>query len=173
VGDQREITGEHRRTSNARGRHVRRFRDRVDEHAFERALPQLAEQQADEEVLLAANRARRQLSKQIGARACGSTSGRGGKLRERLIDVAHVERGFIRGRDVAQGHHLRVADAHSSLSGFTAQERDDNRDLFARCSREQIAQMADFLEPSRRRGHGIGRVNDVREAHVTMVAKGT
>jgi hypothetical protein len=50
----------HRCTADLFHRYGSRRRDRIDHDAFERALPQLADQQADEEFLLVSSCAREQ-----------------------------------------------------------------------------------------------------------------
>jgi len=52
VRDRAEIAGEHRRAPDVGDRNARGGGDRLDHHAFEGALPQLADEQPHEEILL-------------------------------------------------------------------------------------------------------------------------
>ena len=57
AGSDAQVTAEHRGPPHDRERHVGRARDRIGHHPFERALAQLAEEEASEEVGLGLGRA--------------------------------------------------------------------------------------------------------------------
>jgi hypothetical protein len=161
----REIAGKHGGLPNAGERNAGRARDRVHQHAFERALPQLAEQEADQKVLLVARGAAHELAHELRARR-----GRAGARRrrdgiERRVHVAHVERRRAGGRHVAERLQLRVADANPPLSRVAAQIRDDDRELIGRDALQQIGEVRDLLEAAGRRRHRRGHVNEIRKTH--------
>ena len=85
-----------RRTSA--DRHAGRGRDRVDHHALERALAQLADQQADEELLLVGGRAREQAPQRLRAACRGAGAAHRRDVREAAVDVADREPGARRYR---------------------------------------------------------------------------
>ena len=62
-----EVRGVHGGAAHARGGNRGGRRDRVEHHAAERALTELADQQVQQEVALARGRAREQLAQRVGA----------------------------------------------------------------------------------------------------------
>ena len=83
------------------GSDARRACDGLDEHAFERALPQLAEQQPQQKILLVGRGAAEQVAKQPGPRRSRPGAAGCGDAIEGGVDVANLERRSIGRRDVA------------------------------------------------------------------------
>ena len=121
-------------------------RDGVGQHAFERALAQLAEQQAEQEILLVGGRAPDQLAQQLRRVATPirrpTTPARRSNSR---VDLAELERRRRRpaARRAVAGQD-GAADLHPALTRLAAQKGDDDRDFVRRHPGEQIGQVADF-----------------------------
>jgi hypothetical protein len=111
VRDGSEIARQHAGAPDPRGRNARRARDGLDQHPLERALSELAEQQAHEEVLLVGRRPAEQPAQDLGAGTRGSGASRSRQTIECAIDVRDLEVGRGRGRHVAHGRQLGAADA--------------------------------------------------------------
>jgi hypothetical protein len=75
-------------------RYVRRGCDRIDHHAFERTLPQLARQQPDQKVLLILGGAREQILQCLRAQRRRSGAANRSDVRQAPIDVCDRERGI-------------------------------------------------------------------------------
>ena len=116
----------------SRQRDIGRPRHGLGQDALERSLPQLAEQQPDQELLLVAGRAAEQLAQLLNAR--GGRSGSGCRLDpvERCIDI-HKRRASPR-RTAARRARREPSgtDADAALTGRAAQERDRDRHLVFR-----------------------------------------
>jgi hypothetical protein len=70
--DRRKIAGQHRRPADTGCCNASGLRDRVDQDAFLSALAELAEQEADQEILLVAGRLPEESAQQLGASRRGS-----------------------------------------------------------------------------------------------------
>ena len=95
----REITRQHQRPARQRARHGRRLRDRVDHEPGERTLPELAGEEALDEVRLGlgrAARAGRRAARSRAARRAGPGHALNGG--DRAIEVFDRERRLLRGR---------------------------------------------------------------------------
>ncbi len=117
--DRAEILRIHRRATNLFDRYGRRCRDGIDHDAFERTLPQLADQQADQEFLLVGRGARKQGLQCLGTLGRGARTAQGGDVRKARIDIADRQR--RRRCDPALLAGLaqdRVADAETTLRDF-------------------------------------------------------
>ena len=148
-GDRGQRAGQHRRAPDACRGQARRARDGFEQHAFERALAKLAEQQPDEEVLLLARGACEQIAQNRGPRRRRSRAGGGGETRERGIDVAQFQGRRAGGRHVVRGADDRRADAEAPLSRRAGQEADGDFDFIGREARQHVGQTADFLRAGR------------------------
>ena len=101
AGDRCDRAGEHRRPAYLRRGQAGRPRDRVNQNAFERPLPDFAEQQSRDEILLVARRPPEQIAQQLGAGT--SRAGPGGRAQpiENAVHVRHIQGRIVRGRHVA------------------------------------------------------------------------
>jgi hypothetical protein len=171
VRDGREIARQHAGAPNPRGRNARRARDGLDQHPLERALSELAEQQAHEEVLLVGRRPAEQPTQDLGAGTRGSGASRSRQTIECAIDVRDLEVGRSRGRQVAHGRQLGAADADPALTHAAAQKRDDDDQFVGRHSPEQVGKPADLVETPGRRANLAGNGHDFRQAHPNSVLK--
>ena len=112
----RQIPGQHRGTSNARGGKPCAAGDRFDEHTFERALSQLAEQQLDQKLLLIARRGREERAEPILSRPCRACARDRAQLLEDAVDTFDRQRWRLRGRDVVRRADRRAADPDAALA---------------------------------------------------------
>jgi hypothetical protein len=110
AGDDGDASSRHCRAPNDGGRHAGSGRNGVDHQAFERALPQLADQEPREEVGLARRRACEKLGQQRRLAPGRSRAARRRDLPERSVHVTERQRcdRFVRrGPRVAQTSHSR------------------------------------------------------------------
>ncbi len=142
-----------------------RFRDGIEHDPFERALAQLAQEQAREEILFARSRARKQLSEQALAL----------RGRTRSLDLRETRKGFVHLRERELGHacgrrgervfQARVADADPALAGVAAQVSDAERDLGDIEPAQAFRERVDFREAAARRGDALGSGEQFGEQH--------
>jgi hypothetical protein len=149
-GDGRGRTAEHRRPPNGRQRDAGGLRDRVEHHAFQRALPQLARQQPAKELLLVAGGPAQQAVHELAA--CGRRA-RPGQSRRRLqrrIDLDDGE-GRLGGRwgSVAE---RGPADPGPALAWLAGQPRHENRRVLGAAGPQQVGQPGHLRRPGARRG---------------------
>ncbi len=163
LGNRGEIAGEHRRATHLRGRYAGRPRDRVGHDAFERALPKLAEEQADEETLLGLGRSREQRGELVAARSLGALTDDRLQARHRRVDLEQLERCAVgRGRLLAE---RRPPHADGSLRQLARQVGDRDSDLLGRRRTKALGDARDLREPRRRRGDVSRRRRYQREKH--------
>jgi hypothetical protein len=146
TGDRRQRPGHHDGPADGRGRHLGGLRHRLGQHGFERALPQFAEEQPDQEILLAGRGPAQQvveLAHPLGGR---SAPGRRGNSPELLVDVAklkHRRRRRVCGIGFEDG---RAAYPDAPLSRLARQEGDGDLDLRGVQPPEQRRETADLGE---------------------------
>ena len=167
----REVAGEHRRAPDPSGRNARCACDGVGQHAFERALPELAEQQTEEEVLLVGGRGTHQLAQELQP---GRGRSRAGNRRDAIEQ--QVNRGELETRRVNRWHAARAgehgaANLHPTLTRLAAQKRDHDRDLVGRHAAQQIGQVRHLLQPARGAGDRPGNRHHRVETHPPIVPK--
>src|SRR5262249_56254894 len=75
-GEGRDVARQHRGAADVGGRHAGGAGDGVGEDAFERALPQLAEQQADQKILFVRRGAAEETAQRFGSRTRRSGAAR-------------------------------------------------------------------------------------------------
>ena len=157
AGDRRQVAGQHRRAPHARGRHACRARDGLDEHAFERALAQLAEEQPDEKVLL--------VDPWRGSRAVCSRS-----TRRRVLPgpedaatsantpstSASVSEASIRRRHVPCFTNRRAADSDATLWSCAGQIRNRDPQLVGRDLCKKRREVVDLTQPAGGPRHRAG-----------------
>ena len=136
--------------------------DRLQHHAFERALAQFTDDQAQQEVLLLGRGLFEQLV-QLGL------AGRGGALAldrlqalESVIDILHGKARVRRGMPIAalQG---RIAQRQLALADVAAQPGQRDLDLFGRECAQAIGDDPDLRQPARRRRDRGRRAHDLGE----------
>src|SRR6266702_4394548 len=155
----------HRRRPHARGGQVRSLRDGVEHDPFERALAQLAKQQAREEILLARSRARQELGEHALALGGGTRSLDLREAREGFVHLRERELGRARGRLGERVFQARVADADLALAGVAAQVSDAERDLGDIEPAQAFRERVDFREAAARRGDALGSGEQFGEQH--------
>ena len=158
--DRAEVAREHRGAPHVADRHARRGGDRLEHHALERALAQLADQQADEEVLLGARGAGEQLAELPRALARRAFAPRRRDARERAVDFRERER--RRGRrgaaaELAQG---RVADPEPALPRLAGEERNCDLDLVGRGRAQARRDRVALSESAAGLRHPAGGINE-------------
>jgi hypothetical protein len=157
----RQIGGEHLRAPHRGRRQSGRQRDRVDDEALERALPQLARQHAGEELLLLRGRAAEQLSQRLLAAAGRARAVQGSDRRERRVDVVQREtrRGCRCGAE--RLHDLGGADAGPGLAQLAREVERGQRPLGRGRSRQRRRDRRGLLA-ARAHRRDRGRARDQR-----------
>ena len=146
----RERAGEHRGAAHAGGGDPRGAGDRFQQHPFERALPQLAKQQANEELLLVARRASEQLAQDRGLRGARSRPRCRNDAPERGVDISEIERLGGRRSHVVRGRHSGAADANAPLPRRSAQVRHGDLDLIRLEALQKRREPVDLLQAAGR-----------------------
>jgi hypothetical protein len=132
------------------GRHTSRTRDRLDHHAFQRALVQLAGQQPGQESALGGGGPAEQVGQQPPAARLGAGPSYRADLREHRIGLGHGQRRHSEpggGRLVQQIPQRRVADPDLPLQQFAGQEGDHDRDLRRAGGAQQFGDLVDLDAP--------------------------
>ena len=152
LGDRRKVAREHRRASYGCGRHRCSLRDRVGHDALERTLPQLAEEEPDEQALLGLGRAAEQ-RRELHLRAACEPGPEIACRRETAASTSRSSSVGRRCRKLAQG---RPPDADRALRKLTREVRDSNcaprrgrRRRGTRLSRATFASRDDVAATSR------------------------
>jgi hypothetical protein len=127
--DRAEILRVHGCAADLLDRYVRRSRDRIDHHAFERTLPQLAAQQPDQEFLLIASRTREQVLQRLRAPGGRARTANGSDVGKTPVDVADRERRRRRAAAFAGLAQGRITDAEAPLRDFAGQVMHGGVDL--------------------------------------------
>ncbi len=125
AGDRCDRAGEHRRPAYLRRGQAGRPRDRVNQNAFERPLPDFAEQQSRDEILLVARRPPEQIAQQFGAgtRRAGP-GGRAPADRKRRPRLTHPG---LRRRRAPRRAATRAAPSRRSISPGAARQSESRR----------------------------------------------
>jgi hypothetical protein len=142
--DGRSVAREHRGAAYLRGVDARCARDRVDHHAFERALAQLADEQPREKVLLGVRRGGEERDEQLAPRGDGASALHHGEAIQRRVDGEELERGLRGGRYGTQFLEDAIAHADAALAQASRQIVHPNPDLFRRQAREQRSELLDL-----------------------------
>ena len=169
AGDGCQRSREHRGAPHGRWPDVRRAGNRLHQHAFERPLPQLAEQQPCEEVLLVFGRPFEQAPQRFGARPSRPGSRERRDLDEGVVDIRELERGVRRRRRVARCDDRGGADADAPLPRRAAQERNHGLDFLSRSLAKEVGEPFHLLQPAAGFRDARGRLDDGRKAHPSIV----
>ena len=165
VGNGPEIAGEHSRPAQCGRGHVRGASDGFEQDAFERALTQLAGEQAAEELLLVARRAPEERPERCRSPGGRSPSGEPCERLEGAVDFTDTERRAVAGRDVSRRGNRAITRADPPLANPTREERDHRFDLLERRSRNQVGQPRRLVQTPRQASHIPRRDDDFGKLH--------
>ena len=164
IRDPAEVARQHRGSTHERGGHRRGLGDGIGHEPAERALAQLAHEEAPQEVDLVVRGAVEHVAQDGLAAGGRSAAGRLLDPVERVVDVGDGQAGRGRRRDV-QAEHGRPPDTDAALARFTGEEPDRRHDLGGREPTEQLGERRGLGGPGpRRRDRGRGG-DDVGEQH--------
>src|SRR6266513_161977 len=170
LGDLRDATGEGRRAPHLRRGQPGRSRERLDHDAFQRALAELADEQAREEILLLRSRAFEQFGEPLFAPCRGALALDGSQLVEGPIDLEQRQ-GRSRRRRGARRLQARITERQLPLPDLAAQVRDCDADFVRLETPEAIGQLAHLGEPAGRAGNLGRRAHHVgKQRHATFSA---
>ena len=160
------------RAADLLGRDAGGLRDRFGHHALERTLPEIAGQQADQELPLAVGRPGKQRGELLPPQRDRPGSGHRADRGERLVDLGQRERGRITTvicpGSVGGPEQLadrRVPHADLPLQQLAGQERHGDRDLARLGPRQKRRDLCDFRVPGRGRGDPRRHLDDVAQLH--------
>src|SRR6185436_18365669 len=120
--DVAEIPRHHRRAPDAIDGDIGCLGDRIDEHAFQCALPELAVEEPLKELLLVTGRSREETRKGSRAISGGAFAADARDGLKHVVDVAQIERWHTGGGDTGGAGNRRVTHADASLSRLARQE---------------------------------------------------
>ena len=135
-----------RRTSS--NRQCRGSRDRIDHHALERALAQIADDQSQQEILLRLGRLGEQFAQDAGALGTGSGAALTGDAREVRIDRLQRQRRGRGGRHVGGGCQAAMTEADLSLRQGAGEPVDGDFDFFGGERLQECGQRGDLRQPA-------------------------
>jgi hypothetical protein len=150
-----------RRTSPA-GR-LRGGCDRVEHHAFERALPELADDQAAEKIAFVVARAGKQRIELRGARARRALAARRLQATERCVHLGERQR-FARALGGSRVAKRCVAEAELALRRLAAEIGDGDPDLVRLQRAQERREGGNFGEPPGATGDALRRRDEIGEA---------
>ena len=172
AGDGAEVAGEHRGAPHVGRRQRGGGGDRVDHHAFERALAQLADEQADQEVLLGGVARSNSERSSVARVAADPLPVVAAICAERRVDLDERQR-RLRGGIAARGAQRRVADADPALPGLAREERHRDLDLVGRRGAQALGDRIALRGPAAGRRHAGRRCGDrVQRAHGGSITTG-
>ena len=166
--DRREVACQQERAAYGCRRDLRGLRNRVDQHAAERALAQVARQEGAQESLLAGRRTPEELTRETLALAARTRPRQRLELREASIDLDQRQRRLARRRRrVAESP---VADARSALARLAREEGEPDRRLRGLEPREARGDEVALAEPGRRRRDAVRCRREVGQQHGGLLA---
>jgi hypothetical protein len=157
-----EAAGDHRRASHVGRRNVGGGGDRVDHHALEGALTQLADEQTDQEILLGGGRASEERTQRRRSRRRRPLAGADRDGSERGVGLAERELG-LRRRCAAQRSERRPADADPALARLAGKPGDGDLDLVGRRAAQDLGDRVALGDPARGLGGTTGGGDEVGE----------
>lgn len=125
----------------------------------ERAPAQLADEQAEQEVLLGGGGALEKRPQPLVARGRRALAGGRCDVAERVVDLAQRQPRFRR-RRAAQLRERRPADADAALLDLARKVRDGDLHLVGRRAAQALGDRVALREPARRLGCAVGRVDE-------------
>ena len=169
--DRSQRAGQHRRAADPRRRKIRGASDGVDEHAFERALPQVARDEPHDEILLVARRAGEQPPEDLSFGVRRARTGRRANAGQRLVDLREVEGGMAGRRDVTRRVEGGAAKPDPALSWCAAEKGGRDLDFVRGGPLEQRGETIDLFQASARPRDAGGGLDKLREPHPVIVAQ--
>jgi hypothetical protein len=139
------------------------------EHAFLRALTQLARQQAHQKVLFGFSRAAEQRDELLRPRTCRTRTSDIRKPLERIVNLSQLERGRRRRRHRSRLRDDRPTDADAPLRERAGQVRNCDGNFVGKESSQQIRQLADFVETPARTCNVIRHIDQLLQPHPSML----
>ena len=121
-GHRSERASHHDGSSYGGARDVRGLCHGINQHGFERALPQLARQQTDDEVLFGAGGSPKERAELFEARRRCAGSLYRSDVREGVIEIDQVQAGRFGRRRVLRCPERRVSDPDASLTRLAGQQ---------------------------------------------------
>jgi hypothetical protein len=164
-GHRSRLAGQHDGAANVGDVDRCRFRDGIYQHAFERALAKLAQNQADQEVALGGGGAVEQPCQLLAARLLRALALRGGYALESGIDIEQRQRRRARRLTACQATENRRPQADAALWQPAGQVVDHQRDLASRGLPQAAAQQRALLEAAAGGGHRARGFHQFRELH--------
>src|SRR5690606_24222916 len=125
--DRGKLAREQERAPHELGRDAGRPREGVLEHAFERPLTELADDQAHQEVALLRRGAREELAEQAIALAASALAALRTERAERRVGVEQRAGGVGRGREVAKARERGPAEPDFALAELAREIRHRDR----------------------------------------------
>ncbi len=165
AGDLLQVAGEHERPPHAVPLDAGGAAHRLDHDAVQRALAQLAEDQAHQEALLEIGRGRKEPCQPLGARSRRPRPRDRGQRAERPVDVPDRQRRLRGGRGgpgVAKGGG---PDPDAALRQPSAEVRHRQRRLGGLQASQQRDQTLDLLPATARGGHRPRGLDEFVEEH--------
>ena len=158
---------QHHRPAHVRDRHRRGPGDRVGHHPLQRALPQLAGQQPEQESLFALGGPAEQLTDQRLARGRRTLPGHRPDRRERRVHLGQSQRGDRRGRNPSRStaQPTPICRCGSSPDRYATAIGTSS----GPASRSAAGQHVDLGQPGAGRGHGLRHLGDLSEQHPPIV----
>ncbi len=167
-----QVSGGHHRAPHALAGDPRGAGGRLDRHALQRPLAQLAQHQAGQETLLARRGTGEQVAEQTHLLPRRSRARRIRNALQRPVNLPEFERG---GRGAPLGHglpHGGNADTHATLRQRAGEVDDGGRDLLGRETPKEGGQELDLLQPSAGLGDAFRRLDEVVEPHIEVLGTG-
>ena len=164
-----EAASHHRRTAHAGGRHASRARDGFDEHTLECSLPQLAEEQAYEEVLFLGGRAREQLAKDLHAPGNRPGSRHASDSVECGIHVAQRERVGVGWRHLAGAADRGARRPRVALAAARPKAPRLRSAPLPGSTPSAVQPAVDLLEPAADSSNGVRCTREHRQEHANIV----
>ena len=158
-----EPAGQHRRAPHGGNRQRRGRRDRIDHHARERALAQLADDQSQQEILLRFGRPGEQFAQDTGALGTGSGAALTGDSREVRIDRLQRQRRGRGGRHVGGSCQAAIAEADLALRQQAGEPVDGDCDLVGGEGSQECGQRGDLRQAAAAAGDHARRLDQRRE----------
>ena len=166
----RQLPRQHVRPPHRVGGHGGAGGDRLDHHAVERSLTQLATEHAPQQALLARGRAIEHRPQQLLARGDRPGAGGRGQLVEPAVDLEDLQAG--RRRRVAFDAAERAPpDADASLARLAGQHADGHHDLGGGQRAQRRGEELALVGALRRRRHPLGHLGERDEQHVVTLRR--
>jgi hypothetical protein len=165
VRHRRKRAGHHRRSPDSGRGYVARAGHRFEQHAFERALSELAHQQPGQEVLFLAGGFAQQIAQQARPLSRRPSSSRTGDPSKGLVHVDERERGSVSRFCRLRLPDRRVPQSHPPLTRLAGKKTDGDVDFLRGESPKERGEMADLHEPAARFRDSCARRHQAVKKH--------